>query len=68
MSLPCHSGAHHSRVLFQMDEYSMCHRSAEFIVTVSIENIDFPAAVSNFYGMLEVGKLRDPSVSAHLTP
>lgn len=51
-----------------MDEYSMCHRSAEFIVTVSIENIDFPAAVSNFYGMLEVGKLRDPSVSAHLTP
>lgn len=67
MSPPCHKGAHHSRVSSQVDKYSTCHHSAEFTVTVSIENMDSPADMSNFYGMLEVGKLWEPSVSAHLT-
>lgn len=47
-----------------MDKYSMCHHSAGFTVMVSIENVDSPADVSNFYGMLEVGELREPPASA----
>lgn len=63
-SRPRPAGARHAGVWFQMDEYSMCHHSAGFTVMVSMENVDSPADVSNFYGMLEVGELREPSASA----
>lgn len=63
-SRPRPAGARHAGVWFQMDEYSKCHHSAGFTVMVSTENVDSSADVSNFYGMLEVGELREPPASA----
>lgn len=40
-----------------MDEFSVCHHTAEFSVAVSIGSTNSPTDVFNFYEMLEIGKL-----------